>query len=64
MRNFLSAGQYLTMHCSETIRTIYKTGCQVLLQYRLWVRRPVWLILTWANSGNERETTDSTVMFG
>jgi len=62
MRNFLSAAQHLTMHSSETVRSIKKQGSQVLLHYRVWVRRPVWLILTWAHSSTPREATHGTVM--
>jgi len=63
MRNFLSAAQHLTMHSSETVRSIKKQGSQVLLHYRVWVRRPVWLILTWAHSRTPRVATHSTIIF-
>jgi hypothetical protein len=57
MRKF-PAFPYLKMHCSETIITIFF----LLRQYRVWVRRTVWLLLTWANSSTPGEATHNTIM--
>lgn len=40
----------------------FKKGCQVLLQYRVWVRRTAWLTLAWIHSNIRIEATHSTIM--